>query len=686
MKRVRVHMMTKTKIIRMRTSSHMKRLSEIDNPGARNYVKLIVNSTNERSLWDTVNMYKYSFIYIYLSINIILNHSKCEEQKSSSADRANNVNGSTTVSVTVTHAPDSSVQSSTHQEAPVNSHTNYRPVTFPGSKLPSWDYVRHGSDWTHGMCSAGYKQSPVDLHVEGLKDDGPSNLKSVYDSVLRGETPDLSTNAWKRGDIVLRSPNVFRLTVPQNEGSTFGALFTTDKPNLYVATHIDFHSPSEHTFDGSANRRQIEMQIWHYLSDAPSSDLGIGSLDVPETTEVNMLITKSVKNTTAAGGPPEHNLFKHSSANTSWQGQTPLPNQGNTHTVFTSTVPNLSGSHNSADLSHLNLKTAEGSTGSFPLLSLHSGKPASAKGPEPEHDHEPDFEDEHDTELYYESDDHGPSMVQLTQKVASSDDQHPLNSNKSSSYKKLLENDRFDLFSKYLLTHLNNSANNLSSEQMHIREKKMARQKNTHWGRWAVISLTFMSEEIEKTNIESLRNFPSERFMNEVFRAGSSVNVTESHDYPSVGALNSNRSDDPLPVVDVDVPLNLSSLFMMLEVKNVNYFAYDGSFTQPGCEETVRWYVAKESLPISTELMLQIHRMLNPNPHESNPNNYVDNYRELQNVNNKCRNVGKVRFIHGYPMEYFVISPFSRALTKVSRFKAAKMSLILALSLLLISI
>ncbi|UKK02083.2 hypothetical protein MACK_001437 [Theileria orientalis] len=660
-------------------------------------------------------MYKYSFIYIYLSINIILNYSKCEEQKNSSTQQGNNVNGSTTVSVTVTQAPDSTVQSSTHQEATVNSHTNYRPVTFPGSKLPSWDYGRHGSDWTHGMCSAGYKQSPVDLHVEGLKDDGPSNLKSVYDSVLRGETPDLSSNAWKRGDIVysynhylstlqvLRSPNVFRLTVPQNEGSTFGALFTTDKPNLYVATHIDFHSPSEHTFDGSANRRQIEMQIWHYLSDAPSSDLGIGSLDVPETTEVNMLITKSVKkNTTAASGSPEHKLFNNPKPNTSWPDQGPLPSanhlpnpqpspslqamqahtpqpkptQVNTHTVFTSKVPNLSGSHKTVDLTNLNLKTAENS----------KGNAESAKAPEPEHGHEPDYEDEHDSELYYESDDHGPSMVQLTQKVASSDDQHPLNSNKSSSYKKLLENDRFDLFSKYLLTHLNNSANNLSSEQMHIREKKMARQKNTHWGRWAVISLTFMSEEIEKTNIESLRNFPSERFMNEVFRAGSSVNVTESHDYPSVGALNSNRADDPLPVVDVDVPLNLSSLFMMLEVKNVNYFAYDGSFTQPGCEETVRWYVAKESLPISTELMLQIHRMLNPNPHESNPNNYVDNYRELQNVNNKCRNVGKVRFIHGYPMEYFVISPFSRALTKVSHFKAAKLSLILALSLLLISI
>lgn len=284
-------------------------------------------------------------------------------------------------------------------------------------------------------------------------------------------------------------------------------------------------------------------------------------------------------------------------------------------------------------------------------------------------------EDEH-PEFYYESDDH-PSMVQL------SDDLHPLNSGRSSSYKKLLENDRYDLFNKYLLTHLNNSANNLNSEQVHIREKRMAREKGTHWGRWAVISLTFMSEEIEKTNIESLKTFPSERFMSEVFKAGSSVPVTENDNYPSVGDLNTNHVETPLPVVDLDTPLNLSSLFMMLEVKNVNYFAYDGSFTQPGCEETVRWYVAKESLPISTELMLQIHRMLNPNPHEQNPNNYVDNYRELQNVNNKCRNLGKVRFVHGYPMEYFVISPFSHEHT-VSSFNTNHIQLLLIITILLI--
>ncbi|XP_952304.1 uncharacterized protein TA13045 [Theileria annulata] len=606
---------------------------------------------------------KSILILVFLSTKSLLKTCECQNNGNHTSKSSNTGNS---VPVAFTHVQDSNSQSTSQTQENIKQHNNYTPLTFTGSKVPAWDYGRHGSDWTHGMCSAGLKQSPVDLHVEGLVEDLPFNLKEVYDSVLRGESPDLKYNSWKRGDMVLRSPNVFRITVPQNEGSTFGALFTTDKPNLYMATHIDFHSPSEHTFDGSANRRQIEVQIWHYLSDAPSSDLGIGSIDSPETTDVNILITKAVKKTPNTGTTADTTTTGSTKATATTSSDSSTSNSVEVtkgKDVDASGVKNVK----SVDLSHLNLHTVDSSKDNHLNTDTQHDTSSTAKSTDYTEDDHPEF--------YYEADDH-PSMVQL------SEDLHPLNSGKSSSYKKLLENDRYDLFNKYLLTHLNNSANNLNSEQVHIREKKMAREKGTHWGRWAVISLTFMSEEIEKTNIESLKTFPSERFMSEVFKAGSSVTITENDNYLSVGDLNTNHVETPLPVVDLDTPLNLSSLFMMLEVKNVNYFAYDGSFTQPGCEETVRWYVAKESLPISTELMLQLHRMLNPNPHVQNPNNYVDNYRELQNVNNKCRNVGKVRFVHGYPMEYFVISPFSHE-HQVSAFRLSRLYLVFIISILL---
>lgn len=40
-------------------------------------------------------------------------------------------------------------------------------------------------------------------------------------------------------------------------------LFTTEQPAMFYADQIHFHAPSEHTFQGSGNRREIEMQIFH---------------------------------------------------------------------------------------------------------------------------------------------------------------------------------------------------------------------------------------------------------------------------------------------------------------------------------------------------------------------------------------------------------------------------------------
>ncbi|AFZ79307.1 hypothetical protein BEWA_021550 [Theileria equi strain WA] len=562
-------------------------------------------------------------------------------------------------------------QSSTQRTEDIKSHEGkpFENVT-PENNNVKWNYIKHGANWTNGTCQLGMRQSPVDLHVEGLDNDQSNNLKRVYDAILKGGLAEETFEPWKRGDIVytynhymsslqiLRSPNQFRITIPSNEGSTFGALFTTDKPNLYMATHIDFHSPSEHTFEGSANRRQIEMQIWHYLSDSKTNDLGVSSVDRPETTEVNLLLNKiddkKDKGTCKKGVNAKENTKDVESVQKKDEPKTDKNKTASEPTKHDAEI----GLHSEKE-PEKGTKLANGEDQSK-LQKLHERELAERLKHENNH---------HTLEDFFNDLDNGePSMIQLRNNIEN-EYTHPLTTEKSSAYKRLFENEHFDLFNKYMMTHLKNSSNNSTGERMHIKEKNMARDKNMHWGRWAVISLTFMSEEIEKTSIESLKTFPSERFIDQIFSAGSSVEVTENSVHSSVGDLNTSDSK-PVPTVNLTTPVNLSSLFMMLETKNVNYFAYDGSFTQPGCEETVRWYVAKESLPISTELMLHFHRMLNPNLHIENLNDFVDNYRELQNVNNKSKNTGKVRFVHGYPMEYFVLSPFKHGFKPpVSSFK-----------------
>nr|BAN64271.1 membrane protein, putative [Babesia bovis] len=168
-----------------------------------------------------------------------------------------------------------------------------------------------------------------------------------------------------------------------------------------------------------------------------------------------------------------------------------------------------------------------------------------------------------------------------------------------------------------------------------------------------------MSEEMNDTPIETLQSYPSELFMEQVLKIGSSIAVQPETGSPSVGDLTVEGNME-LPVVDLETPINLPSLFLMLENKNVSYFAYDGSFTYPGCEETVRWYVAKDPLPISTELMLQINRMLNQKRTSESANNNVNKYRELQNVDPNIHHIGKVYMVHGYPMEYFIATSLQR--------------------------
>ncbi|GIX60776.1 duplicated carbonic anhydrase, putative [Babesia caballi] len=772
--------------------------------------------------------------------------------------------------------------------------------------VPAWDYARHGADWTAGLCKIGSMQSPVDLHVDGLTSRRTDSLKEIFESVLQGKayTQHLS-DMWKRGDVVysyrhlissvqvLRTDKVFRLSIPADEGSTFGALFTTDRPNLYMATHIEFHSPSEHTFEGSANRRQIEVQIWHYYGDEAGSDAGIRSIETTEHTDMNVLVNTHESHLVAKigkkhesglegeqggreAGSHENKMSpngKHGNASVSSHMSVDGDHshkteaEGGIATVSHGAKRSPDSSHGDSDNknheNHEAVKSNAKSSGHQDVESRAQNEPgddshashgegiqeaqksethkenveshghhesdavseksgdkkdekhdealsdevvdvsghkvnaedllkerpvpignhAPAVSEKGYHAHEADAktkpahgtdqgedhgahqgdeeeqgegaegDDNQDNEseeseliknANFVNDEAGASFIEIlsdvqlkdgshiispssaqqsrhehrgqhghrepaegqhsshgkcvasaenreTGKAANSDNLgqgtgtiqttqggtllsegrvgtdnkhslpagHPLKSEWSAAYSELVESEQFELLQKYLLDHLHNAAYDSERDRRHVAEKRRARETGAHWGRWAVLSMTFMSEEMERTRIETLKTFPSERFMEQVLSVGSEVKVTKDSGAGGVGELGT-AGNSELPVVELDVPINLSSLLMMLETKNLSYFAYDGSFTRPGCEETVRWYVAKEPLPVSTELMLQIHRMLNQTPDNGSRMTPVNKYRELQNVNSNHHNAGKVHLVHAYPMEYFIATSLDR--------------------------
>lgn len=645
----------------------------------------------------------------------------------------------------------------THEHTPnITLHLGGEVKKEEGKTLPSWNYALHGADWTAGMCRIGRMQSPVDLHVDGLVTRAQDNIKDIFEAVLKGNSvPHSIKNGWKRGDMVytyrhlisavqvLRTDQVFRLSVPTTEGSSFGALFTTDKPNLYMATHLEFHSPSEHTFDGSANRRQVEVQIWHYYGD--DADSGISGIEKNERTDLNVLVNsddlftpgeddaeKGKHQDHDANKQPPHDkpkdevkVEKHAEAKEEpvKHGEAHPPANETVHQADATKAANhvegtLAVKHVDTNVHHGNGKHERHERNQQNgHVSHHAaqneahhdhGEIATEKHAEDDHEHEDEEdvieeeevaeEDENDNgevsfievfgdaefkdghhvvspaglakgaekaEVKHEEKTGGKEVKNETNKEGEKNveaPKHPLQTEKSLQYDDMLEHEQFDLLNKYLLEHLHNATYDKEGETVHVRDKTKARRENAHWGRWAVLSMTFMSEEMEKTKIETLKSFPSERFMEQVVKAGSQVEVKGDNTSPTVGELGTAGGTE-LPIVELDSPINLSSVLMMLETKDLNYFAYDGSFTHPGCEETVRWYVAKESLPISTELMLRINRMLNQTHDSSAVSEPINKYRELQNVNNNLHNAGKVHLVHGYPMEYFIATSFDKVET-----------------------
>lgn len=94
---------------------------------------------------------------------------------------------------------------------------------------------------------------------------------------------------------------------------------------------------------------------------------------------------------------------------------------------------------------------------------------------------------------------------------------------------------------------------------------------------------------------------------------------------------------------------------MMLNMKSMEFFAYHGSSTSPGCNENVHWKVAKKSLPISTETMLKFYNMLKKTtPYYNASDN--DNFRALQNVQGNIHNYGRVYLIQGFPVQLLISS------------------------------
>ncbi|CBZ50142.1 putative duplicated carbonic anhydrase [Neospora caninum Liverpool] len=353
------------------------------------------------------------------------------------------------------------------------------------SALPEseWDYNQHGKDWG-GMCAKGMQQSPVDLHIEGLQEPEYRNLTNLYMNAFSGTmVQSRPFKPWKRGDFfytyphqftqvdVYKSSKVFQVRIPEDQMTPLGAMFSTDTAEMYTAQHIFFHSPSEHTFQGEANRREIEMQIWHYSNDLLSFE-------------------------------------------------------------------------SSTSLNHTSL----------PFLALFA----------------------------------------------------------------------------------QSSLNLPDVEEALRRDQSSGADPNLPSSHWRVISLTFMSEELDQTSLAELKSLPSERLLSTLL---------------SAERINSEAGQSEK--VQLVHPLNLQSVMMMLQLTNTEFFAYDGSTTMPDCTENVRWYVARQPLPVATETMLRFYKMLNPQQLKSREEK-DGNFRMLQNVEDNMRNEGNVFLVQGFPLQVLV--------------------------------
>eukprot|EP00392_Amoebophrya_sp_AT5.2_P003635 g3640.t1 len=125
-------------------------------------------------------------------------------------------------------------------------HTHHHRAQTLDSQGFTYDYSRHGSDWVQGMCSSTERQSPVSLTTAGLASTG----KLVYSYV------PLETG--------------FSM---QNNGHTITADFMglgvgglSYNNGWYNLMSVNFHSPSEHVYDGV--HHPLEAHLVHKRSDS----------------------------------------------------------------------------------------------------------------------------------------------------------------------------------------------------------------------------------------------------------------------------------------------------------------------------------------------------------------------------------------------------------------------------------
>lgn len=118
-----------------------------------------------------------------------------------------------------------------------------------------WDYSRGGSDW-ECTCKEGKEQSPIDLPKKEDAIGSPAKPLFQYDEVPKTRTVTTSEGLNKTQRLRI----TYGDTILKIEDAEFGKIVTLDG-SVFLATEINFHTPSEHKINGKTY--PMEMQILH---------------------------------------------------------------------------------------------------------------------------------------------------------------------------------------------------------------------------------------------------------------------------------------------------------------------------------------------------------------------------------------------------------------------------------------
>jgi len=143
----------------------------------------------------------------------------------------------------------------------------------------AWDYSTNGANW-EGQCARGGPQSPIDLPISAAVDEE----KTVF---LKYPKIDTSFQLYHNGHSIA-------LTLPESYKGGFGLGADLDGLNAEGATayrlwQINFHSPSEHTFQG--RKVPLEMQMMHQrvTGGSPETAVVVVGFDNGANTYVDVL-------------------------------------------------------------------------------------------------------------------------------------------------------------------------------------------------------------------------------------------------------------------------------------------------------------------------------------------------------------------------------------------------------------